>query len=89
MSMIPDDLLGRVNASIRLIAYGTGTLGPALTGLLLAWVGGRGGMWAMAAGLAALALVTIASPVLRRGPVITSGHANATIHPQATGQGRS
>lgn len=68
LSIIPDHLLGRVNASIRMVAYGAGVAGPAAAGVLLQRVGGVNGMWAVAGGLAVLAAGACLTPVLRREP---------------------
>jgi MFS family permease len=76
LALIPDHLLGRVNASIRLVAYSAGTVGPIAIGLLLERVGGVNGMWSVAAGLVVLAVGVGLSPVLRREPepVAPTGH---------------
>lgn len=68
LAAIPDELLGRVNASIRMIAYGAAVAGPAVTGVLLQRVGGVDGMWVVACVMSLLAAGACLSPVLRRGP---------------------
>jgi MFS family permease len=70
LAIIPDHLLGRVNASIRMVAYGAGVAGPAAAGVLLQRIGGVNGMWAVAGGLAVLAAGACLTPVLRREPEV-------------------
>lgn len=50
-SRCPDHLLGRMNASNRVLAWGTLPAGAALGGVLGEWLGVRGALWVVAAGL--------------------------------------
>jgi MFS family permease len=50
-SMCPDHLLGRMNASNRVLAWGTLPLGGVLGGALGQWVGVRTALWIVALGL--------------------------------------
>jgi MFS family permease len=79
----PERLLGRTNATLRFLEWGTLPLGAALGGLLVGPLGLRGVFWA-AAGVCALALL----PVLTR-PVRTLTHPAPTggepvAHPGGT-----
>src|SRR4051794_985176 len=58
--LCPPHLLGRMNASVRFIVYGTQPLGALLGGVLGSWIGVLPTMWIAAAieGLAALWVVT-------------------------------
>lgn len=66
----PPELIGRVTASFRFMAFGTGPFGAILGGLLGATLGARGGLFAAIAGLGLAPAVVLASPVrrLRRLP---------------------
>lgn len=66
----PPELIGRVTASFRFMAFGTGPFGSLLGGLLGTTLGARGGLFAAVAGLALAPAVVLASPVrrLRRLP---------------------
>ncbi|GAA0646038.1 MFS transporter [Kutzneria viridogrisea] len=59
----PDHLLGRMNASIRFIVWGTLPLGGLLGGALAEWVGARGALWVGAAGGLLAVLWVLASPL--------------------------
>jgi MFS family permease len=63
--LCPPRLLGRMNASVRFIVFGTMPLGGLLGGVLGSWLGVLPTLWIAAAGelLAALAVVT--SPLIR------------------------
>lgn len=67
----PPELIGRVTASFRFMAFGTGPFGALLGGLLGTTLGARGGLYAAVAGLLLAPAVVLASPVrrLRRLPV--------------------
>jgi MFS family permease len=66
----PPELIGRVTASFRFMAFGTAPFGSMLGGLLGATLGARGGLFAAVAGLLLAPAVVLASPVrrLRRLP---------------------
>lgn len=58
LSLIPDELQGRVNSTFRLVAFGFMPVGAALSGVLIERFGATVAVWALAAGLLALTLVT-------------------------------
>jgi MFS family permease len=60
--IVPDHLLGRVNASYRLLAWGTMPFGAGLGGLLGETIGLRGVFW-VSAGISALCLPVLLSAV--------------------------
>jgi predicted MFS family arabinose efflux permease len=60
--IVPDRLLGRVNAGYRLLAWGTMPVGAALGGVLGETIGVTGVFW-VAAGLSALCLPLLLSEV--------------------------
>ncbi len=66
----PPELIGRVTASFRFLAFGTGPFGSLLGGLLGTTLGVRGGLFAAVAGMLLAPAVVLASPVrrLRRLP---------------------
>jgi predicted MFS family arabinose efflux permease len=66
----PPELIGRVTASFRFMAFGTGPFGSILGGLLGTTLGVRGGLVVAVAGLMLAPAVVLASPVrrLRRLP---------------------
>lgn len=61
----PPELIGRVTASFRFMAFGTGPFGSILGGLLGSTLGARGGLVAAVAGLMLAPAVVLASPVRR------------------------
>jgi MFS family permease len=65
LAMIPDDLLGRVTAAMRLVGFGAQPLGPLVAGTLLATLGPIGGTAGLVAGTALIAIAAILSPSLR------------------------
>ena len=66
----PPELIGRVTASFRFMAFGTAPFGSMLGGLLGTTLGARGALFVAAAGLMLAPAVVLASPVrrLRRLP---------------------
>jgi MFS family permease len=70
----PDRLMGRMNATLRFVEWGTLPLGAALGGLLAAPVGLRGVLWLAAAVCAVAILPPLLSPVrtLRSNPTAES-----------------
>lgn len=62
-AICPDRLLGRMNASIRCVVWGTMPIGGLLGGLLGEWLGVRGAVWATAAAETAAALWVVCSPL--------------------------
>jgi hypothetical protein len=62
--LCPPGLLGRMNASVRFIVFGTMPLGGLLGGLLGGWIGVTATLWVAAAGGVLGALPVILSPLL-------------------------
>ncbi|NYJ04167.1 MFS transporter [Petropleomorpha daqingensis] len=78
--LCPPNLLGRMNASVRFIVYGTQPLGALLGGVLGSWLGVLPTLWIAAAGQALSALWVVTSPLMRmrelpRSLDATSSHA--------------
>lgn len=61
--LCPTRLLGRVNATMRFVVWGTLPVGGLLGGLLGGWLGNRGGLWVAVAGIALSPLWLIVSPL--------------------------
>ena len=66
LAQIPDALQGRVNSVFRLIAFGTGPLGLALTGWLLQKLGPVPTVWITFAPQLVLCLAATFHPALRQ-----------------------
>ncbi|GAA4528594.1 MFS transporter [Amycolatopsis samaneae] len=64
-AICPDRLLGRMNASVRFVVWGTLPLGGLLGGALGELIGLRGTMWVAVAGEAAAGLWVACSPLRR------------------------
>jgi predicted MFS family arabinose efflux permease len=64
-AICPDRLLGRMNASVRFVVWGTMPLGGIVGGALGEWIGIRGTLWICAA-LEALAVLWVLCSPLRR-----------------------
>lgn len=62
-AITPDRLLGRMNASVRFLVWGTLPLGGFVGGVLGGWIGIRETMWVAAAGEVLAVLWVIASPL--------------------------
>ena len=62
--LCPPALLGRMNASVRFIVYGTMPLGALLGGALGTWLGVVPALWVAAAGQALAAAWVVASPLI-------------------------
>jgi len=62
--LCPPRLLGRMNATIRFIVWGTIPLGALLGGALGTWLGNRNGLWVGAVGMTVAPIWVIASPLL-------------------------
>ncbi len=52
LSLVPDNLQGRLNSAFRFLSYGIEPLGAAAGGMLLAFIGPRPVFWLITAGLA-------------------------------------
>jgi predicted MFS family arabinose efflux permease len=63
--LCPPHLLGRMNASVRFIVYGTQPLGALLGGVLGTWLGVVPTLWLAAAGQGLAALWVVTSPLMR------------------------
>ncbi len=77
----PEELLGRVNASFRVLTWGLVPLGAVLGGLAGTLIGNRNAVWIATAGIAAAPLWLLASPLRRLrdipdGPAGTLGEAS-------------
>ena len=63
--LCPPELLGRMNASVRFLVFGTMPLGGLLGGVLGTWLGVVPALWVAAAGQGVAALWVTASPLIR------------------------
>jgi MFS family permease len=63
--LCPPRLLGRMNATIRFIVWGTMPIGGLLGGVLGTWLGDRNALWVGAAGMTLAPIWVLASPLLR------------------------
>jgi predicted MFS family arabinose efflux permease len=64
-AICPDRLLGRMNASVRFVVWGTIPLGGLLGGTLGEWLGLRAAAWVTIAGTVAAVLWVVCSPLRR------------------------
>jgi MFS family permease len=74
--LCPPGLLGRMNATVRFIVWGTLPLGGLLGGTLGSWLGNRGAIWVCAIGVTLAPGWLLASPLrrLRDTPAAAAGH---------------
>ena len=63
--LCPPRLLGRMNATVRFIVWGTLPLGGLLGGALGSWLGNRNALWVAAIGMNLATLWLLASPLMR------------------------
>ncbi len=81
-AITPNQLLGRTTASLRMVSYGMGTLGPLIAGMLGAVIGLRAGLWVAGLGFVLTWAALFLSPLPRlRGlpaPDIPAQDASAT-----------
>ena len=63
--LCPPRLLGRMNATMRFIVWGTLPLGGLLGGALGAWLGNRDALWITVIGTALTPIWLLASPLRR------------------------
>jgi MFS family permease len=68
LSIVPDELRGRVAGIGGLMAYGAMALGALLSGLLISTFGTDGATWTLRAAIIAVAVATVADPYIRSGP---------------------
>lgn len=80
LSLIPDQLQGRVNSAFRLIAFSGPPLGLALTGMLLQTIHALPTILVFLGGLMILALVTTLSPHMRMIPGNSKDHVRPINH---------
>ncbi|MFI6479295.1 MFS transporter [Nonomuraea sp. NPDC050663] len=72
MTVVPDELIGRVNAAGRLLGSAGSAIGPIAIGVLLETAGGRGGMTGLALASLLLAVAAGLTRALRfSGPIST------------------
>ncbi|GAB3001595.1 MFS transporter [Amycolatopsis acidiphila] len=64
-AICPDRLLGRMNATVRFVVWGTMPVGGLIGGGLGEWLGVRGTLWAGCAGLAVPTALLVFSPLRR------------------------
>lgn len=62
-AICPDHLLGRMNASVRFIVWGTMPIGGLVGGALATWLTPRGTLWVGATGACLAVLWVLASPL--------------------------
>jgi MFS family permease len=63
--LCPPRLLGRMNATVRFIVWGTLPLGGLLGGALGSWLGNRNALWVAAIGMNLATVWLLASPLMR------------------------
>lgn len=80
-AICPDRLLGRMNASVRFLVWGTIPLGALLGGALGTAIGIRAALWVGAVGIVLSPLWVVCSPLRRLGDIPTDA---ATSRPPAT-----
>jgi MFS family permease len=62
-AICPDQLLGRMNASVRFLVWGTMPIGGLVGGALAAWLTPRGALWVGSSGEMLAVLWVLASPL--------------------------
>ncbi|MEV4054308.1 MFS transporter [Amycolatopsis sp. NPDC049688] len=77
-AICPDRLLGRMNASVRFVVWGTLPLGGLLGGGLGEWLGLRGAMWVAVAGEVASVLWVVCSPLRHMRDLPTEAKSGST-----------
>jgi MFS family permease len=83
--LCPPRLLGRMNATIRFIVWGTIPLGGLLGGALGSWLGVRTGIWVGAIGVTLAPIWVVASPLLRMRDTEAVTDAPDDANPDANG----
>lgn len=72
-AVCPDDLLGRVNASNRFLAFATPPVGGIVAGVLAEWSSPRTTLWMATAGLVSGVAWLLASPLAGKEPQAAGG----------------
>jgi MFS family permease len=78
MLITPDEVRGRLSGVTGLCAGVAGALGPLLGGIVMAAIGGSGGVLICAVALAAVALGSTLSPTMRRFPTLRVGNRDSS-----------
>jgi MFS family permease len=65
LSVLPDDLRGRVSSIGNLFAYGAITVGSLVSGALISLAGTEGATWILRIAIVAVAVVTVCDPYIR------------------------
>jgi MFS family permease len=81
--LCPPGLLGRMNASVRFIVFGTMPLGGLLGGVLGSWLGVVPALWVAVAGSGLACLPVVLSPLLTMGDLPVELDATAAPVPPA------
>jgi MFS family permease len=66
LSVLPDDLRGRVSSIGNLFAYGAVTVGSLVSGALISTAGTEGATWILRIAIVAVSVVTVCDPYIRR-----------------------
>jgi MFS family permease len=69
LSLVPDELRGRVASIGGLMSYGAMALGALLSGVLISAAGTDGATWTLRVAIVAVALATVADPYIRSRPL--------------------
>ncbi|MGH9106366.1 MAG: MFS transporter, partial [Acidimicrobiales bacterium] len=81
--LCPPRLLGRMNATVRFVVWGTLPLGGLLGGALGTWLGDRNAIWLAMAGAALSPLWLLASPLRKMRDLDQAGPGAASLPPPA------
>lgn len=73
MTLVPDELMGRVNSAAMTLAWGVMPVGSLAAGTLLSTVGPVGTVLVLAAGMLATAIAATASPAVRHADTAPDG----------------
>ncbi|MGH3739946.1 MAG: MFS transporter [Micromonosporaceae bacterium] len=68
LTLVPNQLLGRVSSTTGLLAQGALPFGSLIGGLLLEWHGPAGAIWALSGFMLAIAIAASLSPSVRHAP---------------------
>ncbi|WP_267246534.1 MFS transporter [Streptomyces sp. PR69] len=78
--LCPDELLGRMNATLRFMVWGTMPLGALAGGAVAQAAGPRAALWACAAGYLLVPLPLLLSPLRRMRDLPPAPHSSDTVH---------